>query len=148
VLLCSLFFHLGSLGPRAELATYKTAVEAAHAAQMDKVVATLEANTVAAQTESQRRQGVIDAYDATKDTRSALIAGLAHRVYVYAARPAGAGCAAVPSATTVAGGAPASAALPGSDPVIERLSGLTQAVYDACSADAKQMSAMIEIASK
>lgn len=134
ILLCSTFYHLGGNAARAAAAS-------AHAAQLGTVVSALEAQRNAAQAESDRRQGIINAYDESKDVPDPVVAGLARRVYVYAAR---AGCPAVPGARPVASGITDAAPLPGSDTSLERLSKLTQAALDAAESDARQMNAMID----
>lgn len=129
-------YHLGGNATRA-------AAEAAHAAQLATVVDVLERQRNAAQTESDRRKGIIDAYDLKKDIPSPSVPGLARRVLVFTP---GAGCGPVPRAAAMAVGTVAAAALPGSDASAERLLGLTQAVFDAADGDAKQMTAMIALA--
>jgi hypothetical protein len=114
-----------------------------HAAQMTKVVAALEQRQVEADTELKRRQGIIDAYDRHKDDPSPVVANMGERMRVVTVIAA---CPAVPGAVTVAGGTAGSAAEPGGNETTERLSRLNQSVYDACGADAKQMRAMIDLA--
>jgi hypothetical protein len=124
-------------------ASTRDAADKAHAAQLTNVVAVLEKRQAAAETELIRRQGIIDAYDRNKNTPSPIVAGLGQRVLIYSRGP---GCSAVPSLPAVAGGASDTAAKSPSDERTERVSELNQFVYDACNADAKQMKAMIQLA--
>jgi hypothetical protein len=141
--LLSLGFYFGAMHGDEKAATMQADASAAHAAQLGAVVAALETQRNAALAESGRRQGVIDAYDKTKGDPSPVVAGLADRVYHYAAR---AGCNSVPGAATVASGTPPFPALAASDQRIERLRGLTRAVFVASADDAAQMTAMIDFA--
>jgi hypothetical protein len=128
-------YHFGGMAS-------KTALEAQHAAQLQAAVTALDnqaSQRVAAEAKLAKVQ---NDYDAIKDLPDPVSVGLAQRV-LYAACPAGGGD--VPKAGAVASGALAAAPEPGSDP---GLGGRLQAVLDACTADAKQMSAMIELAPK
>jgi hypothetical protein len=111
--------------------------------QLGKVVKVMEQRQVAAEAESTRRQGIIDAYDRSKASPNPIVAGLGERVLIYSRGP---GCPAVPGAVAVAGGTDASPEVAGRDERVERLSGLTQAVYTACDDDAAQMTSMIDMA--
>lgn len=137
VLICGTFYHLGGNASRA-------VSEAAHAAQLAAVVKTLETQRDAALTESNRRQGIIDAYDKAQSVPDPVVAGLAHRVYLYTTGP---GCRVVPSTAALASGTPAPASVAPGDAIAQRLSELTQATFDAADADAEQMRAMIQFAS-
>jgi hypothetical protein len=124
--------------------TGTAADEAAKAVQMAAVVDVMAQREAAAQTEAQRLQGIVDDYDKIKSVPAVATAGLGQRVLDASAAAA---ChRAVPGAKAVAGGAAGAAAQPASDTGVDRLSVLTQAVYNACSADADQMSAMIRYA--
>ena len=129
-------YHMGG-------ASQRDSDDKAHAKQMTTVVAVLEKRQADAETEINRRQGIIDAYDQHKSVPTPAVAGLAQRVYVYTRGP---GCGAVPGAAPVAGGTPGAAAQPPSDASAQRLSELNQSVYDACGADAEQMKAMEALA--
>ncbi len=130
-------YHLGAAGVH-------DADDKAHAAQMGKVVQVFEQREVAAEAELDRRQRIIDRYDAHKnDAPSVIVAGLGERVRIDSGPAL---CAALPALPAVDGGDAAPAALPAGDAIALRVSELNQAVYDACEADARQMKAMIELA--
>jgi inorganic triphosphatase YgiF len=118
----------------------KTAAEALHAAQLSAVATVYQNQVLATQASEAQLQKVENAYDAVKDAPDPVTAGLATRVLLRAC-PASGGD--VPQAAALAGRAAASTAESGGDP---GLGGKLQAVLDACTADARQMSAMIELA--
>jgi hypothetical protein len=124
-------YHIGSLSS-------KTALEADHAAQLQAVVNVMDENARQAAADHAHQQGVIDAYHATPI--DPLVAGAAHRVYVYAASASGCG---VPQAGAVAGGAQASAPVAFGPSEVERA---LDDYIQACSADAAQMNPMIALA--
>jgi hypothetical protein len=136
-------FHFGGLGPKADLAAYKTAVERQHAAQLAAVAKAYEDQVLAAQADHAAQQKVIDAYDAAKDAPDPVTTGLAHRVYIAAAAASGAECGQLPPARAVASRTQASGAIPGGNPSII---GRIQDVLDACTADADQLNAMVKLA--
>lgn len=139
VLMAVLFgsgYHLGG-------ASQRDGDDKRAAAQLSKVVTVMEQRQAAAEAEVTRRQGIIDAYDRIKSVPSPIVAGLGQRVLIYSRGP---GCPALPGPITVAGGTADTAAQPASDEGTQRLSELNQSVYDACAADAKQMTAMEALA--
>lgn len=132
-LLFGLGYHFGGLSA-------KTAGEAQHAAQLSAVASAYQNQVLAREASEATLKRVQDAYDAIQSTPDPVSAGLATRV-LYHACPTGGGV--VPQAGAVASRAPAAAAQPSGDPGLgERL----QAVLDACTADARQMNAMLELA--
>lgn len=139
-------FHFGSLSADAKLADYKTSVEAQHAAQLQAVTDDLTAQIQTSDAKRAALQKVVDAYDQEKDKRDSDTADLAQRLQHAQAAAASAGRCSVPAAGSVASGTQAASPQPGSDQSAERLSGLTQAVFDACSADAKQLNAVVQLA--
>ena len=124
-------YHIGGLSS-------KTALEAQHTAQLQAVVNAMDENARQAAADHAHQQGVIDAYHATPI--DPLVAGAAHRVYVYAASACG---GSVPQAASVAGGAQASAPIALGPSEVERA--LDDYIH-ACSADAAQMTPMIALA--
>lgn len=139
VLLCTVIafgsgYHFGGMAS-------KTALEADRAAQLQAVVNQLDENARAATADHARLQGVIDTYDAIKDSPDLAYAaaGTAHRLYI---RAAGGGCD-VPETPAVASGAQAPAAVTLGPSGVERALGDYIA---ACSADAAQMIPMVELA--
>jgi hypothetical protein len=126
-------YHIGALSS-------KTALEADHTAQLQAVVNAMDENARQAAADHAHMQGVIDAYDATKDIPDPASVGTAHRVLIVAA--AGGGCP-VPEAAAVAGRAQASAPIAIGPSEVERA--LDDYIH-ACSADAAQMNPMIALA--
>jgi hypothetical protein len=128
-----LAYHLGGNASRA-------ALEAQHAAQMSAVATAYQNQTLALQASEAQLEKVQNAYDAIKDVPDPVSTGLAQRVLVAA----GGACRSdLPKAAAVAGGTQASPAVTGGDSgIVGRLQGL----IDACTADSKQMNAMIELA--
>lgn len=124
-------YHFGGLSS-------KTALEADHVAQLEAVVKAMDENARQAAADHAHMQGVIDGY--AKTPIDPIVPGAAHRVYVFAASACGGG---VPEAGSVAGGvqAPAAVAI-GPSPVERALDDYIRA----CSADAAQMNAMIQLA--
>ena len=120
----------------------KTAAEAQHAAQLSAVATAYQNQVLAAQASEAKLQQVENAYDDLKAVPDPVSTGLASRV-LYRACPAGGGD--VSKAPAVAGRAPAPTKEPRGDPSLERR---LQAVLDACTDDARQMNAMIELAPK
>lgn len=133
VFLFGLGYHFGGMAS-------KTAEEAARAAQLSAVATAYQNQVLAAQASETQLQKVENAYDALKDTPDPVTTGLATRV-LYRACPADRGD--VPQAKPVAAGASALGAQPGGDP---SLAGRLQAVLDACTADARQLDALIKLA--
>lgn len=136
VLLAILFgagYHFGGLAS-------KTALEAAHTAQLQAVVKAMDDNARAAATEHATQQKVIDAYDRDKDIPDPASVGTAHRLLILAA--AGGGCA-VQQAGAVAGGAQGATPVPIGPSRVEQA---LDAYVRACSADAAQLTAVIQLA--
>jgi hypothetical protein len=129
-------YHVGGLAAHNQLETVQ-------AKQLSAVTTVLEQQRDQALAESKARQGIIDAYETTKDVLDPINVGVGHRMYVYAS---GTGCSSVSGTATMAGGTPAPAAKPASNQSVDRLSELSQSIIDACTADAHQMNAMIDFA--
>lgn len=127
--LLALAFYLGGLGPKA-------ALERDHAAMAEATTQALLAQQKAAETEHARQQRIIDAYDAAPIDFVAPT--LARRLYIAAVG----GCD-LPKARTVASGTEAPSPLPSGPSGVERALG---ELIEACSADARQLNAMIQLA--
>lgn len=117
----------------------KAAVEAQGEAQLKAAVTALDSQATQRQAAEAKLEKVQNDYDAIKSTPDPISAGLAQRMYLIKTP----GSCPMPGAPTVAAGTETPAAVPASDAGIV---GLTQAVFDACSADAKQLAAMIQLA--
>jgi hypothetical protein len=123
-------YHFGGMAS-------KTALERDHADMAAATVNALLAQRAQATADHNRLQEVIDRYDATPP--DPIIPGLAHRVYVYAT----AHCGGVPQSGSVAPGTEAPTPVPIGHSSVESALG---DVLSACSADAAQMTAMIQLA--
>jgi hypothetical protein len=128
-------YHFGGLSA-------KSSAEAAHAAQLQAVTDAYQKQVLATAASEAKLQKAENDYDAIKDLPDPVTTGLASRVLLHAC-PAGGGD--VPQARTVASGAPGAAQEPSGD---SGFGGRLQAVLDACTADSRQMSAMIDLAPK
>lgn len=140
-----LWFHLGGLSSDVKLANDKTAQEAQYAANLKTVADTLNKQIQDGVASRAAQQRIIDAYDQEK-AKPAVTAGLAGELRdatQAASCPPG---RQLPAAGTVARGTQTPATQSAGDPRLDRLSELTQAVFDASDADAKQMNAMIKLA--
>jgi len=127
-------WRLGGNGPRA-------ALERDHAAMAEAATQAILAQQKQATADHVRLQGVIDNYDAIKDSPDLAYAaaGTAHRLYI---RAAGGSCA-VSQAGGVASGTETPAPVPSSHSSVESALG---DVLTACSQDAAQLSAVIQLA--
>lgn len=128
-------YHFGGMASR-------IAAGAQHAAQLQAVVKAMDDNARQAAADHLHMQGVIDRYDAIKDSPDLafVAAGTAHRLYIRAASACGGG---VPEATSVASGTQTPTAQPLGPSRVESALG---DYIRACSADAAQMIPMIELA--
>lgn len=129
--LFGLGYHFGGL-------SFKTALEANHAAQLQAVVNRLDENARAAAADHAHLQGVIDAYLAKPI--DPIVPGIAHRVYVFAASACGGG---VPQAATLAGH------VPGPTPIALGPSEVERRLDDyirACDQDARRLTAVQALA--
>jgi hypothetical protein len=122
-------FYLGTLPGRATL-------DHTLAAQATQTAKAVQAEAAAAQIEQNRLNAVIAKYEAIKDIPDPVIPGLGGRLYkyIYASCP-------VPKASPDTTGTVIPAQEPRSD---VRTGQALQAVFDACSADARQLSALID----
>lgn len=124
VLWSAFAFYMGGLKTRETVATQ-------HVAQLTALGHAFEA-------QSTKLQAVENAYDALKDVPDPVSVGLATRLQVYE-------CAAVPAAGIVAGGTDHPATIPTSDAQSATILRLSQDIFDACSSDAKQLTALISL---
>lgn len=109
--------------------------EHARAAADDQKVALAKAAVLALEQQQSKLQAVQNDYDAIKDVPDPATMGLATRL-LFRACP-------VHEAPAVAGGTQSASAQPASDP---SLADATQRLIDACSADAKELNAVIRLA--
>lgn len=138
-------YHFGGLSADDKLANYKTAVEAQHAAQLQAVANVMTQHDQQAAAQHAADQKVIDAYDEQKNL-APVTAGIVQRMRIIEAAACSAGDRVVPAGGVLASGTQDTSAKPASDPVTQRLSQLTQAAFDACAADAKQLNAVVKLA--
>lgn len=126
LVLLSVGYYVGTLRS-------KTAYEGLQAAQSELTAKAVLAERAAGAAELARVNLILKGYqDAPPDP---IAVGLAHRVYVYASA---ASCT-VPSASRDPRAPVSAPAQPGGDAEAQRL---LQAVFDACSADARELSAL------
>lgn len=121
-------YHVGTMSSKTELATYKTDVEAQHAAQIKAVADAYQGQLLAAQAHAITQQGIIDDLIKKLQDVPASDAGLAQRVLDDAAAAACAARSAVPKAGTVAADHAGAAGVPRGDPEAVRL---LQGTFDA-----------------
>lgn len=137
-------FHFGGLSADDKLANYQTEVQAQYAANLKTVADTLNAQIKDGAVKRAAQQVIIDAYDLDKP-KPPITAGLAGELRDATAAASCTSSGQLPAGGSVAGGAQRGAAKPSGGPSVERLSQLTQAIFDASDADAKQMTAMIKL---
>jgi hypothetical protein len=118
--------------------TCKWRYEALQTAQLQAVAVAYQNQVLAREASEAKLQRLQNAYDAIKDLPDPVTTGLAQRVYLAAARECD-----LPSPAAVARGVQAPSAILSGDP---SLIGRIQDVIDACTADAHQLNAMIELA--
>lgn len=124
VLWSAFAFYMGGLKTRETVATQ-------HVAQLTALGHAFEA-------QSTKLQAVENAYDALKDVPDPVSVGLAYRMQVYE-------CPTVPIAGTVAGRVNPTGPIPTSDAQSATVLKFTQDIFDACSADANQLNALIAL---
>lgn len=124
-------FYLGTLRGKSQL-------EQLQASQFKALADAYQAQVLARQQSETKLQTVENQYDAIKDIPDPATVGTARRLLIVAAA-----CPDVPQGATVAGGTENAAAITLGPSPIERA---LDAYVQACSADAKQLAAMIELA--
>jgi uncharacterized protein (DUF58 family) len=137
-------YHFGGLSADAELANYKTAVEAQHAAQLQTVASVMTQHDQQATLERAAQQKVIDAYDEQKNL-APITTGIVERVRLIEAASCSAGSRVVPSPGPVARGADAGSGVPRGDSEGDRL---LQAALDAAARDSARLAAVIQFKPK
>lgn len=123
-------YHFGGMAS-------KTALEALRAAQAKTLSDALLKERQDGDARAAKLQGIIDHYESAPI--DPIVVGLAHRLYAHPT----ASCP-LPAANPDPGPAAPVAAQPGGDGGV--IEAATQRVFDACAADAKQLSALIEAA--
>jgi hypothetical protein len=139
------FFHFGTLSSERDLATYKTAVEAQHATQVQAVADAYYKQLTAAAAAAVSQQGVIDDLNEKLKNSGSSAAGLAQRVLDDQAAAVSANCGPVPKAGTMAAGNAPAPGVPRSDPEAVRL---LQSTFDAGTRDADRLRAAQALAPK
>jgi hypothetical protein len=139
-------WHLSGLSWAAKLDSYKTAVEAQQAAQLQAVATDYRKQLASAQAMAVRQQGVIDGLNKALSLPDPRVTDLGRRLLVAEAAASRPGSCGVPkTGTSAAANQGLPAAGPTGDAGAGRLLELTQAVFDGCKKDDDVLDAAIKL---